>query len=135
MIGILFRHLLHTYLGESEGTYILGPQAQKVKPAKSWADREVAQFVHHQERGEDQGLEALAEAARGPGLFQRGDRVGQGAVVDPATALRGGDVRCLLLPYSQTGPPEALRCGCGASNVTGGLTHSAPAVHFTVLLP
>src|SRR6266568_8993928 len=51
------------------------------------ADREVADLVHHEERGEDERLQSLTESAGGLGFFERGDEVGEGAVVDPAPAL------------------------------------------------
>ena len=38
-----------------------------------------------------QGLEAVTESVRGLGFLERGDEVGEGPVVDPASALRCSD--------------------------------------------
>ena len=55
------------------------------------ADREVANLVDDEERGEDERLEPLAEPASGLGFLEGRDQVGERAVVDAAPALRTGD--------------------------------------------
>ena len=53
--------------------------------------RQIADLVDDQERGIGEGLEAVSESTCGLGLFERGDEIGQGTVVDPASALGGSD--------------------------------------------
>ncbi len=53
--------------------------------------REIADLVNDQQRRVGEGLEAPVEVAGGPGLLEGVDEFGQGAVVDPAAALGGGD--------------------------------------------
>ena len=52
------------------------------------ADRQVADLVDDQERGIGEDLEAASELTGGLGFFERGDEIGQSAVVDSAPALR-----------------------------------------------
>ena len=52
-------------------------------------DRKVADLVDDQGRRVGQGLEALVQASGRLGLLERGDEVGQGAVLDLAGALGG----------------------------------------------
>src|SRR6266566_4680272 len=70
-------------------------------------DREVAELVDDQERREDERLEPLAEPTRRLGFLERRDEIGEGAVVDAAATLGGGDReadREVGLPH--TGRPE-----------------------------
>ncbi len=53
------------------------------------ADWQVPDLVHNEERGEDDGLEPLAQPASGPGFLERRDQVGERAVIDPAPTLGG----------------------------------------------
>ncbi len=54
-------------------------------------DGQVADLVHHEEARVGQHLEPVLQPAGGLGLLERGDQVGQGAVVDPPAALGRGD--------------------------------------------
>jgi hypothetical protein len=55
------------------------------------ADREITDLVDDEQRRKDERLQALGEPASLLGFLQRGDEVGQGAVVDPPAALGSGD--------------------------------------------
>ena len=51
------------------------------------ADRQVANLVHDQQYGMREQFQLCVETARGLRLFQRGDQVGDGAVVHAAPAF------------------------------------------------
>ena len=54
-------------------------------------DREVADLVDDHQRGEAERLQAVRQGAGLLGFLQRGDQVGEGGIVDPATAFDRGD--------------------------------------------
>ena len=55
------------------------------------SDGQIADLVDNEERGIGQRLETVHELARGLGLFERGDEIGERTVVDSAPALCGLD--------------------------------------------
>lgn len=78
--------------GEDGGGVLVAPAHElEEEDAAGAGDREIADLVDHEEPREEEGLEPLAEASCALGLLEGGDEVGEGAVVDAAAALGGGD--------------------------------------------
>ena len=75
--------------GEHSGCALVAPVDElEEEHGAGLADRQVADLVDDQERGIGEDLEAASELAGGLGFFERGDEIGQSAVVDSAPALR-----------------------------------------------
>ncbi|MEQ8329687.1 MAG: hypothetical protein RH859_04405 [Longimicrobiales bacterium] len=68
-------------------------------------DGQIADLVHDEQGRVGQRLETMAELARGLGLLEGGDEVGEGAVVDAPTVLGRGDGQA----DGQVGLPDAGR--------------------------
>ena len=85
--------LLEALVGGEHGRCVLVSAVDELEEERGSAlgDREIADLVDDQQRRVREGLEAPVEVAGGPGLLEEVDKSGQGAVVDRAAALGGGD--------------------------------------------
>ena len=81
--------LLEAFIGgQHSGCALIAPVDElEEEHGAGLADRQVADLVDDQERRIGEDLEAASQLAGGLGFFERGDEVGQSAVVDPAPAL------------------------------------------------
>ena len=82
--------LLEAFIGgQHSGCALIAPVDElEEEHGAGLADRQVADLVDDQERRIGEDLEAASQLAGGLGFFERGDEVGQSAVVDSAPALR-----------------------------------------------
>ena len=85
--------LLAALVGGEHGRGVLVAPVDELEEegGSALAQREIADLVNDQQRRVGEGLEAPVEVPGGPGLLEGVDEFGQGAVVDPAAALGGGD--------------------------------------------
>ena len=84
--------LLEAFIGgQHSGCALIAPVDElEEEHGAGLADRQVADLVDDQERRIGEDLEAASQLAGGLGFFERGDEVGQSAVVDSAPALSRG---------------------------------------------
>ena len=84
--------LLEAFIGgQHSGCALIAPVDElEEEHGAGLADRQVADLVDDQERRIGEDLEAASQLAGGLGFFERGDEVGQSAVVDSAPALGRG---------------------------------------------
>ena len=85
--------LLEAFIGgQHSGCALIAPVDElEEEHGAGLADRQVADLVDDQERRIGEDLEAASQLAGGLGFFERGDEVGQSAVVDSAPALSRGN--------------------------------------------
>ena len=90
----IWPHSSKPLLDVSRGCALIAPVDElEEKHRAALADRQVADLVDDQERGIGEDVEAASQLAGGLGFFERGDEVGQSAVIDSAPALRRGQWR------------------------------------------
>ena len=89
--------LLEAFIGgQHSGCALIAPVDElEEEHGAGLADRQVADLVDDQERRIGEDLEAASQLAGGLGFFERGDEVGQSAVVDSAPALSRGRARLI----------------------------------------
>ena len=101
--------LLEAFIGgQHSGCALIAPVDElEEEHGAGLADRQVADLVDDQERRIGEDLEAASQLAGGLGFFERGDEVGQSAVVDSAPVpLPGG--RAASSRGSLLGHPPAI---------------------------
>ena len=116
--------LLEPFVGREHGGCALVAAVDELEEEHraGLADGQVADLVDDQERGIGEDFEAASQLAGGLGFFERGDEVGQSAVVDSAPALSRGNGeadREMRLADARRAPDTLLTNRPSASDIRG----------------